>query len=1106
MKNPCSISQCWFVFTNRRVYVFLIMFLFIALQSSAQLLVQNNLTPQQLVQQVLVGSGVTVLNVEYTGANIAQGSFSNGSSTNLGIDEGVVLSSGSIFDIPNPASVFASTNNGQPGDPLLTQLANNNTNDAAVLEFDFIPQSDTLTFKYVFGSEEYPEYVCSGYNDVFGFFVSGPNPSNPLNPYNNMNIAEIPGSMPPLPVAINTVNNGSPGGSYPASGCESLAYASLYIDNQQIGGTTIVYDGFTRVLTATLIVVPCEQYHIKLSVGDAGDGAYDSGVFLEANSFSSPGVATSISFLNSSSFFGNAVEGCNDAMITFDVGEPRSEDFIIEIAEILGSATQGVDYILFPSTDTLIIPAGELTVDLVISPYADNEVEGTEDVKFIFEYEEACNSSLDTTTINILDNTMGVGGIISDSIYCISGSPDTLEGTPPGGVFSGPGMDSTVFDPAVAGVGTHTINYQHYFIDVTIFGTDTICSNETDVEIQVIDGPGAWAGPDDAVQEGEDYALTDATASYYDDVAWNSSGTGTFDDPSITNPTYSPSFQDISNGSVVLSLTANAQSPCPGDTTDSMVLTIASGTTAIAGEDAMICEGDSYPLNGNGLFFQSLEWTTSGDGVFTSDTIEDPIYIPGAGDISSGSVTLTLTVFGSSSDADDMVLTIVPAAVANAGGNASIDEGEAYTTNGTASNYSACEWITYGDGSFDDPGILNAVYTPGNMDNLSGQAELLLIAYGEGPCGNDTSIMQLNIISGTSANAGQDMTICANDPATLSGSAVFYSSIRWDSPGDGQFDDPSLTGPVYYPGPQDIQDSTVTLTITAFGSDTVSSSMTLFIHPLPEAPVSVMSSRQDFCSGSIQDIELIAQGGSGEALQWYEGVCGMDQIGSGTPLTIPAPLQTTTYTVWWQNMCGVSTCEEVTVNVVENLDVQVQLEASENPVESGQTVEFTATPQNGGSNPLYIWYVDGQEVQSGPDNTYITASLSDGQIVHVEMRSSEQCVINDPARDEILMGVKFKPSLLAPTAFSPNGDNLNDVFKLVGPVDEIARVKLRIFDRWGQMVFESRDLDGGWDGTLDGKKAPAGVYVWVVDYTIKSSAAAEEPETRQEKGNVVLVR
>jgi len=197
----------------------------------AQLTVDSSLTPQQLVNTVLVGNGVSASNVTYTGANISLGKFTNGNSTNIGLDEGIIITTGSIFNAPGPNSAQNKTTNTLGGsDPQLAALVPGySVNDAAVLEFDFVPMSDTLKLEYVFASEEYPEWVGSSYNDVFGFFVTGPNPSG--GTYNNKNLALVPGTT--LPVTVNNINNG-PLNNGPCTNC------SYYVNNT---GSTIEYPG-----------------------------------------------------------------------------------------------------------------------------------------------------------------------------------------------------------------------------------------------------------------------------------------------------------------------------------------------------------------------------------------------------------------------------------------------------------------------------------------------------------------------------------------------------------------------------------------------------------------------------------------------------------------------------------------------------------------------------------------------------------------------------------------------------------------------------------------------------------------------------------------------
>ncbi|MDZ7741490.1 MAG: choice-of-anchor L domain-containing protein [Bacteroidota bacterium] len=260
-----SLRSLLFKISKFLVFLFVILFCKI---STAQIQIDQSLTPEQLVQQVLIGSGVTVNNVVFTGSlENAIGSFSNGSTTNIGLDEGVILSSGDVTLVPNPANQNASISNNLPGDEDLDALEGVvGTNDATVLEFDFVPQSDTLSFEYVFGSEEYPEFV-NQFNDVFAFFITGHNPNGP--DFVNENIALVPGTN--LPVSINNVNNGT-SNTGPCVNCE------YYVNNT--GGLSIVYDGFTTVLTATAVLAPCSTYHMKLAIADDVDHILDSGVFL----------------------------------------------------------------------------------------------------------------------------------------------------------------------------------------------------------------------------------------------------------------------------------------------------------------------------------------------------------------------------------------------------------------------------------------------------------------------------------------------------------------------------------------------------------------------------------------------------------------------------------------------------------------------------------------------------------------------------------------------------------------------------------------------------------------------------------------------------------
>lgn len=250
-----------------------------SIHARSQVAVVQGSTPAQLAAEI-TGPGVSVLNVQYTGDPSASSNFSDPTSS-IGLASGILLCTGPAGVALGP-NQFTNTgvNLGQPGDAQLNAFSTSTLFDAAVLEFDFVPQSNVVRFRYVFASEEYPEWVCSTFNDLFAFFISGPGFASPTN------IALIPGTT--NPVAINSVNGGAVGDSVPSPAPCQLSNTTLYIDN--LGGAGTEFDGYTAVLEAVATVIPCQTYHLKIVIADAGDGAYDSGVFLETGSLSSPPV------------------------------------------------------------------------------------------------------------------------------------------------------------------------------------------------------------------------------------------------------------------------------------------------------------------------------------------------------------------------------------------------------------------------------------------------------------------------------------------------------------------------------------------------------------------------------------------------------------------------------------------------------------------------------------------------------------------------------------------------------------------------------------------------------------------------------------------------
>lgn len=358
--------------------------------SVGQLITSAN-SPNGLVQNVLLGTGVTVSNISFNGFPGAIGSFT-ANNTNLGISSGVVITTGTIQNNGNgpqgpnnqpDAGVAISNSPGSPG-PLGSFFPGTPKFDVQILEFDLVPYSDTVRFKYVFGSEEFLEYCGTDYNDVFGFFIAGPGivPDGSFGSYRN--IARIPTTG--QYVAINNVHSATTniqGVNVPATN------AQFYVNNN--GGGTIQYDGFTVPLEAISRVECGQTYHLIIAIADLGDGIYDSGIFLEANSLTSK---TPVEIEHSLSWEAYddpdlMAEGCVSATFTLTRTNNINQQLVIPI-NVSGSATENVDYSDIPASVTF--QPGQTQIQFSFDAFADGIAEGIEDIILEFLLTDPCGN------------------------------------------------------------------------------------------------------------------------------------------------------------------------------------------------------------------------------------------------------------------------------------------------------------------------------------------------------------------------------------------------------------------------------------------------------------------------------------------------------------------------------------------------------------------------------------------------------------------------------------------------------------------------------------------------------------------------------------------
>lgn len=394
--------------------------------------------------------------------------------------------------------------------------------------------------------------------------------------------------------------------------------------------------------------------------------------------------------------------------------------------------------------------------------------------------------------------------------------------SPSGGTFNDPTALHPVYTPCAADLATGSV-----LLTLTANPNNPCAVPTTDqVLVTIIAQPLANAGSDGNICSSSTFQITTATASNYATLAWTTSGTGTFDNTGIINPTYTPSAADILAGNVTLTLTANANTPCAAAATDFLTLSIQKTPVANAGPGITLCA--SSPVNITGATaanYSTVTWGSSGTGTWINQNTLTPTYTPSAADTVAGSVTLTLTANALAPCAapatSQMIITFSPDPVAMAGVDQTICSNGSATMAGKAFHAQSVLWTTAGDGTFNDATLLNAIYTPGANDIAVGFADLTLTATGIAPCGTtDSDVVHVVIIKAVVADAGPDIKTCPEiQPVSLAAASVTNgASLLWTTSGTGTFTNPTSLGAFYTPSQADINNGSVTLTLTVQGN------------------------------------------------------------------------------------------------------------------------------------------------------------------------------------------------------------------------------------------------------------------------------------------------
>lgn len=472
----------------------------------AQNITVNNTSPRNqpmwLVQNVMVGPNMTVFSpIGPLGTPISQPSSTqigkfNINNPNFGLDSGIVMVSTDAIDVvPGQSGTYTSYPTQTPSANLTTVLnaigsSSSSQYDRASIQFSFVAPGDSVKFDYIFASKEYTSYTCSSFNDVFGFFLIGQGingqplwNANGTPNIDTVNLAVIPGTT--TPVAVNTINQGYPSGSWPASNCSSANpnyVTNSVFYNANSGGTSIInMEGYTDVFTAKASVSCGSLYTIKMFICDVSDGALNSAVFIGARSFELPTISLSQAWNQGNTFNDSTmIEGCQPSWLYLDRQGAVFDTMVVDFV-YGGTAVSGTDYAPLPSSITLL--PGQTRDSIQIWAYDDGVAEPNETISIVMQpvttncavYPAQYKTFVIRDKVSVtVDATLGAG---NDTLSC-PGQQSTLLGT----FTTGEGNTTGWWETDTTGGVQLTVNpiatttYHFYGIDecMTVAAMDSI--------------------------------------------------------------------------------------------------------------------------------------------------------------------------------------------------------------------------------------------------------------------------------------------------------------------------------------------------------------------------------------------------------------------------------------------------------------------------------------------------------------------------------------------------------------------------------------------------------------------------------------------------------
>ncbi len=1013
---------------------------------AANLVVTQGDVANDLVTNVLIGGDCfDVSKITSKGHQNSRGTFASGSAS-INIAQGIVLATGPVDALPGPnfyqnASSGFGTNTAD--DPHLSTLTGGiNQFDVSIIEFDFKPTANMVQFDFVFGSEEYCEYVNTIYNDVFGFFISGP------GIFGTKNLAVLPGTN--TPVAINEVNH--------------LKNTAYYRNNNSYGTclnvpvtnmTDIELDGYTTVLTAIANVIPCETYHIKLAIADVGDANYSSAVFLRANSFDAGGKTLADAIYPSAAPYTR--EGCQDGFIRFyrgtgDVNQPLTVNYTLDPAS---TAQPGIDFDPLPAS--VIIPAGQTEVLIPINIINDQIAEGQEFFTLIVD--NSCSCEQQEITF-VIEDQVPLDLAMADKTGCAGSA--TL--TP---VLLSAGLPplNYVWSTGASGTSLTSTDFGSTVYTVTV--TDVCGLSATASATAIVDQtPTAILSGDVSFCPGNSAQLPIAFTGFGPwTVSYTANGT-----PGTQTFSNNPAMLEVSQGGNYTLTTVNSQAGCPGLAGGTATATEINIDLNLTGTNPL-CFGDpgSIQTSVNPNFQPYAFAWSNGDSNSNQPNLQPGIY----------TITVTTTQgcteVASTALVAPALLTADISSISNISCYQPIGSANATAQGGTGSyQFRWSNGVLQNLADFTSGGTYTVTVTDANQCTASAEALIFqnttpptVVANADDEINCNTP--EVNLMS-TGSSTGPNFIYTWSTPNGHIITSMEAPTAMVDAPGLYTLLITNTTNGCTATAQATVLENTnyptgFDLLITQPGCENAPGSILIYDVVGGESPfVFSLDGGNTFLTQST--FYDLAPGQYSLTVQDING-CEFEQS-----LELLAPLEP-----------EISVQPEISLNFGESTTLVASLNL---PLSQLDTLYWS--PGAGNIPTVQAAVI---EIRPFKPTLYtVTAISKDGC-------KDEATILVRVGNPDI-----YAPNAIRPN----NPDGQNHMFMLYARENVINQVnQMQIFDRWGNMVFgrdhfqPNDDRAGGWDGRYRGKVLAPGVYSWWADIELTSG------EQIQLKGDITIV-